>query len=396
MLRKKVIIIFLVLFFFLGAGILLAEDAPSDKEKEIITKIEEYQKKLSELSQQKNTLSSQIQYMDTQISLTTYRIQETEQKIETTQKEIDILTSRIGGLDNSLNQLSKLLIERIIEGYKKRSFSFLNLLLDSESANDFLARAKYLKTAQDNNQKLLVQVQSAKLNFEEQKELREDKKVELDQLKITLDQQRNDLKTQQNSKKNLLITTNNDEAIYQNLLEKARQELAGYSAFTQSAGGGCTTFGNGSNGWYYTQRDPSWCNIILPGSSSSVLLAGCAVTSVAMVCKSYGQNITPANIVSNSGNFIYGDLWNWAFNCDGKTTDWIGSSQELVKSYVSNNTPVILRLTAPSVSGLHFIVAFAWDNEKNDFKIHDPYYGPDKLFSENYSWSQVTTAIVIH
>ncbi len=160
MLKKKIIAIFIIFFFFLGTGVLWAEENPDEKARnEIENKIQEYQKKLSELSQQRNTLSSQIQYMDTQISLTSYKIQETEQKVITTQKEIDILTSRIGGLDDSLNQLTKLLLKRIVEGYKKRSFSFFNLLLDSESANDFISRAKYLKTAQENNQKILVQVQ---------------------------------------------------------------------------------------------------------------------------------------------------------------------------------------------------------------------------------------------
>jgi hypothetical protein len=113
-----------------------------------------------------------------------------------------------------------------------------------------------------------------------------------------------------------------------------------------------------------------------------------------MVCKSYGQDVTPASIVSNSSKFIYGDLWNWAFSCDGKTTNWIGSSKDQVRSYVEGGTPVILRLVAPSVSGLHFIVAWKWDG--NDFIVHDPYYGPDKKFSERYGWSQVTTAIAIH
>jgi len=389
---KKTVLLLTISFFLVKAGTILAQDAQND----LIKKINEYQQKLTEIRQQKNTLSSQIQYMDTQIYLTSLKIQDTEQKIKTTQKEIDLLSSRIEGLDDSLDYLSKLLLKKIVEGYKNRSLSVFDLLFDSGNVSDLMSRIKYLKITQENNQKLIVQVQTTKLNFEEQKKLREEKKVELAHLKVTLDQQQNNLETQQKSKKNLLIATNNDEVVYQNLLEKARRELAGYSAFAQSAGGGLTSFGNGSNGWYYTQRDPQWGNMILPGSSSSLLLAGCAVTSVAMVCKSYGQDITPATIASNDSNFINGDLWNWAFSCNGKTTDWIGTSQDQVKSYVNNNNPVILRLIAPSVSGLHFIVAFSWDSEKNDFKIHDPYYGPDKYFSERYDWSQVTTAIAIH
>src|SRR3989344_4486866 len=87
------------------------------------------EQKLQQLKQQKGTLSSQIQYMDTQISLTTLQINQTEQKIISTGKEIDLLGSRIEGLDQSLDYLSKQLIQRIVEGYKKKSVSVISLLI---------------------------------------------------------------------------------------------------------------------------------------------------------------------------------------------------------------------------------------------------------------------------
>lgn len=345
---------------------------------------------------QRVDLTSQINYMDTQIKLTTSKIYQTQNQILVLDDQIASLSGQIGRLENSLGDLSKILLGRIVETYKKGDPPPFYFFLSANGFSDLFSRLKYLRLAQAHDKKLMFSMQQTKDNYTDQKQAREDKKKQLDNLKITLARQKNDLDSQQQAKRNLLAATNNDEVAYQNLLEKARKELAGFSAFAQSAGGGLTTFGNGSNGWYYTQRDPQWGNIILPGSSSSVFLAGCAVTSVAMVCKSYSQDITPASIVGNSSNFIYGDLWNWAFSCSGKTTNWLGNSRDQVKDYVKNGMPVILRLIAPSVSGLHFIVAFAWDDSKNDFKIHDPYYGPDKYFSERYVWSQVTTAIVIH
>ncbi len=344
---------------------------------------------IPQLQQKLNTTKAQINLFDAQISLIISQIQQTQDKVTSTQNEIDILGSRITGLDTSLNYLSKLLIERIFEGYKQRNVSLLNLLLDSNSAGNLINKIQYYKATQDNNQKLLIQVEESKQNFEEQKQLREQKVQELDNLKITLAQQQTDLKNKQVEAQRIKEATETD-------LANAQAELAAFSRFAEAAGGGTTTFGNGSNGWYYTQRDPQWAGMTLPGSSSTVMLAGCAVTSVAMVCKSYGQNITPATIASDPGDFIGGDLWNSAFGCSGKTTDWIGNSEDRVKSYVKSGTPVILRLVAPSVSGLHFVVAFKWDDGKNDFIIHDPYFGPDNYFSGRYSWSQVTTAIAIH
>ncbi len=181
---------------------------------------------INNLRSQINSLASQIQYMDTQIFLTTAKIKETEEKIVKTEKEIAVLEERIGGLDQSLDYLSKLLLVKIVRGYKSRSLNLLTLLLDSENMNDLFYRIKYLKDAQENNQKLLIQVQQTKLNFEEQKNLREEKKIELDRLEKILSSQKIELINQQNAKRNLLEMTKNDEKKYQKLLADAQKELS--------------------------------------------------------------------------------------------------------------------------------------------------------------------------
>jgi peptidoglycan hydrolase CwlO-like protein len=187
-------------------------------------KIKEYEQKLVDIRQQKNTLSSQITQMDTQISLTGLQIQRSEQKIVETQKEIDKLSSRIDNLDSSLNSLSKLLLRQVAKSYKTRSVSLVELLFETKDMNDLANKIKYLRATQNNNQKLLVQVQEAKLSYEEQKVIREQKKQELDQLISSLNRQKEDLKIQQAQKQKLLADTNNDEKTYQTLLTQAQAE----------------------------------------------------------------------------------------------------------------------------------------------------------------------------
>jgi peptidoglycan hydrolase CwlO-like protein len=186
------------------------------------------QQELSRLQTTKSTLASEIKYMDTQIYLTELKVQETEQKITQTQKEIDTLGSRIEGLDSSLNYLSKLLLEKIVESYKQRSFSLFDYILNAGSAGEFLAKVKYLKTTQNNNQKIVVQVQQAKLNFEEQKTLREEKIQQLDNLKNTLVAQKHELDIQKDAKQKLLADTQNSENVYQELLARAQRQLSAF------------------------------------------------------------------------------------------------------------------------------------------------------------------------
>ncbi|MDO9028111.1 MAG: hypothetical protein Q7U68_04530, partial [Candidatus Roizmanbacteria bacterium] len=281
----KKILIFAALFLLVIFSI-QAQDT-TDLQK----KINEYQEKLQQLKQQKNTLSSQIQYMDTQIYLTSLQIQETEQKIINTEKEINLLGSRIEGLDQSLDYLSKLLINRIVEGYKKRPFSIFSLILDNKNANDFLNQVKYLKTAQTNNQKLLYTVQETKTNYEEQKKLREEKKTELDKLTEALNYQKQSLNNQKVQKQRLLADTQNDETTYQSLLTQARAQLAGFSRFVTSRGG-ASILNNQTVcddwGCYYNQRDSQWGNILINDRNDcdgpcTVTRVGCLITSVSMV-----------------------------------------------------------------------------------------------------------------
>ncbi|MBI4226584.1 hypothetical protein HY612_05735 [Candidatus Roizmanbacteria bacterium] len=229
---KKIFFSLIFIVFLLIAQIVFAQQNAG----EVAKKIEEYQRKLNDLAQQRDTLSAQIQYMTVQINLTALKIQETEEKIISTQKEIEILTSRIEGLDTALDHLSKLLLRKVVEGYKNRTVSFFAMLFDSQNANDFINKIKYLKTTQENNQKLLVQVQETKLNFEEQKSLREAKKAELNALEIQLNRQKNDLDNQKAAKQKLLNVTQSDEKIYQHLLEQARAEYAAIQGIISGAG----------------------------------------------------------------------------------------------------------------------------------------------------------------
>ncbi|KKP61432.1 MAG: hypothetical protein UR56_C0013G0012 [Candidatus Roizmanbacteria bacterium GW2011_GWC2_34_23] len=181
--------------------------------------------------QKVNDLESEKKLLDNKAYLIELQIKETENKIESTQKEVNILETRIEGLDQSLDYLSKQLIERIVIGYKKKPLSIFSLLFDNKNANDFLNQVKYLKTARDNNQKLLYTVQETKTNYEEQKKLREEKKVELDQLEKQLFSQKSQLDYLIVQKQIILKDTQNNNVRYKQLLQQA---LAEYQAVQQA------------------------------------------------------------------------------------------------------------------------------------------------------------------
>lgn len=186
--------------------------------------ISEYEQKLVGIRDQKNTLASQIEFADTQIYLTTLRIQDTERKITQTADEIENLKGRIVTLNSSLDYISKLLLEKIIEGYKRREAPLLAIFIDPDNASTMINRLKYAKVAEESDRKLAFQVQQAKLNFEQQKNLRENKQAQLNELEKQLENQRAALNNQKIEKQELLRITQNDEVLYQRLLAQALAE----------------------------------------------------------------------------------------------------------------------------------------------------------------------------
>lgn len=358
----------------------------------------ELEEKLKTVSKQKDSLSSQIEYMDTQVYLTEVKVQQTEVQIEKKEKEIDSLTNRIDGLDKSLNNLSHTLIDRVVDGYKQRRVSMFEYLLDSDNANEFLGQVKYQRTAQENNQRLLFQVQQAKSNFQDQKDLREKKKEELAAQKDTLSTLRGELLTQQEGKRQLLEVTKNDESAYKRQIDEINRQIASFKSFVATTGVGtigANALGSGEGGWYMSQRDSRWAGQRMGDSGESILDVGCFITSIAMVMKFYGQDWTPSSIASQA-KYFYGGSGSACFPTSNPTAyachpsnfngSWGGKNYKNISygeisSYLGRNVPVIAGVRG----GSHYIVLKKMDG--SEYIMNDPIYGPDLKVSTHYSLS---------
>ncbi len=237
MIKKSLTIALVVLTFsWVSTTVLFAQENSAQKRNDLEKQIKEYEEKIVDLRNQKSTLASQIEYMDTQIYLTKLKTQETSKKIETTEYEIETLDNWIGDLDTSLDRLSETMLKRIVAGYKTRKASVIDIIFDTTSATELVNKFKYFEIARDTNKKVLLEVQEAKLNYEEQKKLREKKKEDLADLEKDLEKQEVLLASQQEAKKTLLTQTQNDEVTYQNLLAKLRSEYAAIQGIVSGAG----------------------------------------------------------------------------------------------------------------------------------------------------------------
>lgn len=350
-------------------------------------KIACWQGKVSEARTKSTTLQSTIDVLNGQINIQQWQVNQTQAEINSLEKQIIDLNDRLAGLDVSLDRLSEALVERVQEHYKRQTATPLGLLLISDSLNNFLAQRRYLQLAQEHLSENMQQAETQRLDYDVQKQLKEEKQAEIESKKAVLVQQQQQLTLQRGAEQKLLTQTKNDETRFQQLLSEAQAELASLKNFSTSKGGGVLPPQNSPDGWYFSQRDERWANNRIGGSSESILDVGCLISSAAMIKKKLGEDVTPAGIAANSSYFFSTTAYMLQPYPTPSGYSYINASysQSRLDAELEKN-PVIIKLSAGPY-GTHFIVM----KEKKDGKyiMHDPWEGYDKTFTDFYSFGQI-------
>ncbi len=224
---KKILFISLLfglLVFFKHTSIIVQAADCDDKAGQ--EKVSCLENKVKDLTSQTKTLSSQISIMDSQIKLTEARIEANKRDILDLTLDIDTATKKISTLSDSLNSIAEVLINRIVATYEAGRVQPLEILLSSPNVSNLLTKLNYLRIARDHDKKLMVDVQQAKNDYANQKEIFEAKKKKIESLKSQLEAYSRNLEQQKIAKQQLLLATQDDEARYQQLLAQAKAEQA--------------------------------------------------------------------------------------------------------------------------------------------------------------------------
>lgn len=213
-----------------------ATPSKSGQLNELSKKIQELESKVADLKSQGNTLKAQIGVMDNQIKLTEYRIDSTKQQIIDLTVDIDSATKRVENLEHSLSNVSKVLINRIITTYEVGRIEPIHVLASSSDISDLIKRANYLKIVQAHDKKIMYNAQQARNDYENQKNIFEDKKKKIEALKDQLESYTTQLDSDKESKENLLAQTKGSEANYQSLLAETKAEYEAIQGIVSGRG----------------------------------------------------------------------------------------------------------------------------------------------------------------
>jgi len=198
--------------------------------------ITECQKKAEEKQGQALTLKAALDVLNAKIRLTQARIKQTTAQIVSLEKDVATLSTVLTDLDKTLAELTKVYLARVRESYLRRDPAPLTLFFSSDSFAKFFTRIRYLSVVKARDQLILSEMETARRNYDTQKNAKIRKQQEVEELKTRLVNQQANLSAQQRSKNDLLIQTRNDEARYQSLLSQARSELEAINAIIAGNG----------------------------------------------------------------------------------------------------------------------------------------------------------------
>jgi len=382
--KKLLSIIFMFTILFVNNPVALAEGTPtptsapsanSSAYTDLQNKIKDLENKISDLKGQENTLNNQIGAMDNSIKVTELRIEATQQQILDLSADIDLTAKKINKLAGSLDDLSKVLYNRIIATYETGTVQPLQVMISAQNASDFFYRLNYLRLAQQHDKQLLLEAQQAKDDYSNQKQILEDKKKKVVDLQSQLESYNKQLAADKVNKQQLLSQTQGNEANYQRLLAQTKAQLAAFSNFTVSQGGASLLSGQTQCddwGCYYNQRDSQWGGNSLNGTGYTLASDGCLVTSMAMVYTHYGhRDVTPQSINSDGGNFsgIPPALLKKSIVANGTHSDRVSAE---IDSVLASGNPVIVGISYDGGGWPdHFLVLISGSN--GDYKMNDPF-----------------------
>lgn len=179
---------------------------------------------LAEAKTKEKSLKSQLTIIEGQAKITELKIEETNLRIQKLEREINDLSNRITRISGSVDMLSEVLLNRIVETYKYSSISTLDLLFSSHDFSELIQSVKYIQIAQANDKKVLYELQATKAAYNDQKQDKETRQVEAEKLSKELDVYQTQLEQQKKDKESLLKATQNDEANFQSLIARLKAE----------------------------------------------------------------------------------------------------------------------------------------------------------------------------
>lgn len=197
--------------------------------------IGETEEKITVTEEKIDTLSEQLANLDQQIKSSQSLIENVEAQIEQKQSEVDTLAYQVEQKKVEISFQKKLILEYLSAIFKDNNdfqnigengaeLNTIKLILSEETTSEKLRSLRYSEILEENGRKIFEKLGEMISEEEQDQQLIEIKKRNLILLHDKLSAEKEELQIKQKAKESLLEQTKGEQSIYQELLEKAKQQ----------------------------------------------------------------------------------------------------------------------------------------------------------------------------
>lgn len=253
---RRVIIVFMIISLF---SMVVAEASNVDNKREeredlneINERIDRTRNELEQIKGRQRKTATEIKNINEQQAETKYEVDHLKEQLLTTEnelekidaklkqktKELDLLEKQLedtqhelnevrGELDLTIAQASEhetMMAKRVRIMYMHRTFSFLELLLESDDINEFIDRLEIIRNIVSFDRRVLEELELYTEKVDAQKVELEDKEREITALAATVSAQMFEIEQNKNDRSELLSKLTNQQKEHENLLAKLEDQ----------------------------------------------------------------------------------------------------------------------------------------------------------------------------
>jgi len=186
--------------------------------------INDYRASISELQKQGKSLKGEIALLDAKIKSAELEVRRTALAVLEIESGLADKNLALGQAELKLERERVILTNYLQTIYESDQQGMLEIFLSNDKLSDIFDKINSLQQVQESIRESMASIKQLKVELEQDKQLLEDRREELNQLKVLQEIQRRAIAYQQEEKKNLLSQTKGQESNYQSLLKKAKAD----------------------------------------------------------------------------------------------------------------------------------------------------------------------------
>lgn len=221
---KSTIIVIIMLVLVLSGNIMVALATSQADLNEIQNKIDDTKQEITQVEQKLSSTMSQIQSLNAEIAEYENEIEDLDEKIAKVDEQIAEAEENLKKAEEEQAHQQELLEGRLVAMYKTGETTYLDVLLSSENIVDFVNKYYYVSQMAECDSKLLEQIEKNKNDIQENKELLDTSKSQIEALKASKEDTAKTLKNSQSQKQSYIDQLNEEEKGLQEDLEQFEKD----------------------------------------------------------------------------------------------------------------------------------------------------------------------------